>query len=145
MSQMTLADLAEKMAEIDFTMLMTRSVSGDIAGRPMSNNGDVTYAGESFFFTYEQTHTVADIRRDPKVTLVFSGGKSLFGGRPGLFINVEGTALLSHDKGEFAAHWAKAMDDWFPQGIDTPGIVLIRVQATRIAWWKGEEEGELVL
>jgi uncharacterized membrane-anchored protein len=29
--------------------------NGEIADRPMSNNGDVKYNGESYFFTYEDT------------------------------------------------------------------------------------------
>jgi general stress protein 26 len=38
---MTLSDLAKWMRDIDFAMLSTRTEGGAIAGRPMSNNGDV--------------------------------------------------------------------------------------------------------
>ena len=31
---------------------------------------------------------------------------------------------------------------WFPQGLDTPGICMIRVSASRIQYWHKEEEGE---
>ena len=30
-------------------------------------------------------------------------------------------------------------------GIDTPGLVLIKVEAQRLHWWNGEDDGELVL
>ena len=47
MTDMTLSDLSEKMAEIDYCMLCTHSQGGRIAARPMSNNGDVEYKGDS--------------------------------------------------------------------------------------------------
>ncbi|KDR27213.1 hypothetical protein [Caballeronia grimmiae] len=43
MSDLTLDDLATRMAEIDFAMLSTRSLNGKIAARPMSNNRDVKF------------------------------------------------------------------------------------------------------
>lgn len=54
MTDMTLSDLAKKMAGIDFAMLFTTTENGALAGRPMSNNGDVEYDGDSFYFTFEQ-------------------------------------------------------------------------------------------
>jgi len=59
--------------DIEFAMLLTRTESGEIAGRPMSNNRDVEYDGDSFFFTWNQTRTVADIERDPRVALSYAG------------------------------------------------------------------------
>jgi general stress protein 26 len=73
-AEMSLSELADKMAHIDIAILTTRMAGGQLAGRPMSNNGDVKYSGESYFFTYEDTHTVADIERDPNVGLAYQGG-----------------------------------------------------------------------
>jgi general stress protein 26 len=144
MSEMTLAELSEKMRGIDFAVLSTRAEGGQIAGRPMSNNGDVDYDGDSFFFTWEQTHTVKDIQRDPQVGLSFAGSKG-FLGKPPNFIVVEGTAELIRDKVAFKRHWTTDLDVWFEDGIDTPGLVLIKVHATRIHYWDGEDEGEIKL
>jgi len=144
MSQMTLADLSERMADIDFAMLSTRAASGDIAARPMSNNGDVAYKGDSHFFTWEASHTVEDIRRDPKVGLSFVGSKGLLG-KPPIFIAVEGQAELIRDKAAFREHWVPDLERWFEQGIDTPGLILIKVHAGRIHYWAGEDEGEVPL
>jgi len=142
MAQMTLPDLSKQMAKIDFAMLMTRAADGNIAGRPMSNNGDVDYTGDSHFFAMGDTHTVGEIEKDPKVALSFAGSKGLLG-QPGIFIAVEGTAELMRDKAAFEAHWNKDLDRWFEKGIDTPGLVMIKVHATRIHYWDGEEEGEV--
>jgi general stress protein 26 len=139
---MTLAELSKRMKDIDFSMLFTRSDSGALAGRPMSNNGDVEYDGDSFFFTFEDSHTVHDIRRDATVALSLAGSKSLLG-KPGLFIAVQGKAALIRDKASFSQHWNKDLDRWFDQGVDTPGIVLIKVRADRVNYWDGEDTGEV--
>jgi general stress protein 26 len=142
MSQMTLTDLSKKMADIDFAMLSTRAENGNIAARPMSNNGEVEYKGDSYFFALEETHTVGEIRKDPVVGLTFTGSKGLLG-KPPVFIAVEGKAELIKDKAAFQEHWTKDLDRWFQQGADTPGLTLIKVHATRIHYWDGEEEGEV--
>ena len=142
MTQMSLKDLAKKMADIDFTMLFTRAEGGQFAGRPMSNNGDVEYDGDSWFFTWEDSMMVNDIRRDPQVGLSLQGKGSLLG-KPPLFISIEATAELIRDKEMFKKHWTSELDRWFDKGIDTPGITLIKAHANRIKYWDGEEEGEV--
>ena len=140
----TLADVAAKMRDIDFAVLSTRTEGGAIAGRPMSNNRDVDFDGDSYFFTLEETRTVADIERDPQVGLGYQAKSGMLGMRP-FFLTVEGRATLIRDKSAFAAHWTKDLDSWFERGVDTPGLVLIKVSAERLHYWDGYEEGELSL
>lgn len=140
----TLHDLSDAMRKIDFGMLTTRTEGGAFASRPMSNNGEVEYEGHSYFFTYENARTVADIDATPQVGLTFSGAPDPQGAPP-LFISVEGNADLIRDKAQFAAHWTPDLDHWFEQGVDTPGIVMIRVIADRIHYWAGRDEGEIAL
>ena len=144
MASMTLEEIAEKMRDIDFAILSTRTEGGAVAGRPMSNNREVDYDGDSHFFTLDDTRTVGDIRRDPNVGLGYQSKSGMLGMKP-FFITVEGRAELIHDKARFAEHWTKDLDRWFEKGIDTPGLVLIKVAAERLHYWDGYEEGELVL
>ncbi len=142
--KLILKELSKKMRAIDFTMLTTRTAGGALTSRPMSNNGEVDYDGDSWFFTTEDAGMVADIAADPIVGLTLAGDKGLLG-KPGIFIAVEARAELIRDKAQFEAHWTKGLDRWFPQGVDTPGLVLIKAHANRIAYWDGEDEGELTL
>ena len=144
MPGMTLSDLSKKMREIDFTMLSTHTEGGEIASRPMSNNGEVSTDGDSYYFSYEDTRMVDDIKRDPKVGLSFQGTSGMLGMRP-FMVAVEGDAELIRDKETLAAHWTSELDRWFEQGVDTPGVVLIKVRSTRIHYWDGEDEGEIPL
>ncbi|MES2337005.1 MAG: pyridoxamine 5'-phosphate oxidase family protein [Pseudomonadota bacterium] len=140
----TLSDIAEIMRDVDFTMLSTKTADGGIAARPMSNNRDVDYDGDSWFFSMDDTLTVSDIGRDPNVGLTLHGNKGLLG-KPPIFIAAEGKADIIRDKAIFEEHWVKDLDRWFKDGVDTPGLVLIRVKADRVHYWDGEDQGEVRL
>ncbi len=140
----TIKDLAQKMKDIDFAMLSTHTKGGAIGARPMSNNRDVEYDGDAWFFADDSTIMVADIAADPNVSLSYQGSSGILGQRP-FFVAVEGKALLVRDKAAFAEHWTKDLERWWPDGIDTPGLVLIKVSSQRAHYWDGEDEGEIVL
>ncbi len=144
MPTMTLHDLTKKLQKIDFCMMSTHSGSGTISNRPMSNNGDVEYDGDSWFFSYEETNKIADIDRNPKVSLSFTEPPSLLG-KPGIFISIEGEARVIRDKAAFEQHWVADLERWFPQGTDTPGLVLIEIAGARVQYWDGEDNGTILL
>ncbi len=143
MNHKSIEDISKRMAGIDIAILSTHTENGQIANRPMSNNGDVQFDGTSYYFTFEQARTVADIEADPKVALGFTGQGGIFS--DAIYVAVEGIAELIRDKAAFRAHWTSDLDRWFDKGIDTPNIVLIKVRATRITYWDGESEGEVVV
>ncbi|GKS94022.1 pyridoxamine 5'-phosphate oxidase family protein [Acidovorax sp. SUPP2825] len=138
MTQKTLADLAEKMRDIDIAMLSTHTDGGTIAGRPISNNREVDYDGTSCYFTWEQSRMVADIERAPQVSLAFQGAKAFL-------VAVQGNAELVRDRAAFAEHWTPDLDQWFKDGINTQGLVMIRVKASRIHYWDGEDGGDITV
>ncbi|MGR9278388.1 pyridoxamine 5'-phosphate oxidase family protein (plasmid) [Rhizobium leguminosarum] len=144
MASMTLEDLSSQLKKIDFCMLSTNAGSGRISARPMSNNGDVEYDGDSWFFSYEDSRKITEIEGVGTVSLTFTAPPSLLG-KPGIFIAVEGVASLVRDKAALEEHWIPDLERWFPDGVDTPGIVLIKVSASSIRYWDGEENGKVVL
>ncbi|WPB57306.1 pyridoxamine 5'-phosphate oxidase family protein [Xylophilus sp. GOD-11R] len=138
MSFKSLSELAHQMAEIDVAMLSTHTEGGNIASRPMSNNSEVDDNGDSYYFTWEDSRMVADIEANPSVSLAFQGGKRFM-------VAIEGQAELVRDKGRFQQYWKPELDDWFEQGVETPGVVMIKVHATRAHYWSGEEGGEVAV
>ncbi|GGR07923.1 pyridoxamine 5'-phosphate oxidase family protein [Deinococcus ruber] len=138
MSTRTLSELSKKMQKIDIAMLSTHTDHGNIGGRPMSNNGEVEYDGTSYYFTWDESRTVKDIEKDNKVSLAFQGEKAFL-------VAVEGKAKLVRDRKAMEKHWTPDLDRWFKDGLDTPGVVMIQVDATRIHYWDGEDDGEVKL
>jgi general stress protein 26 len=144
MADLTLREISEKMRDIDFAVLSTRTPGGQIAARPMSNNRQVDYDGDNYFFTLDDTGTVRDIGSDPNVGVSYQAKSGALGMKP-FFITIEGQAEFIRDKGEFENHWTKDLDDWFEDGVDTEGLVLVKVRAERLHYWDGYDEGELDL
>ena len=147
MGEKSMKDVAEMMADIDFCMMETHTDGGHIAARPMSSNGDVEYDGDSWFFSYEDSRKIRDIRTDPRVGLSFQGSGGVMGlvGKPGDMVAVQGKAELIDDKEMFRKHWVPDLEYWFKDGIDTPGMILIKVRAERITYWSGMDQGEFTL
>ena len=143
----TLSEISEAMRDIDFCVLSSRAPDGSIGGRPMSNNRNVDYSGTSWFFTYGDRQMIEDIRRDASVGLSYVANPGLKGliGAPGMFVHIEGEARIVTDRAQFAEHWDKELDRWFPDGPDTPNIVMLEVRAKRLNYWAGNESGEVSL
>ena len=144
MTDKSLSDISEAMREIDFCMLTTIS-DGGLAARPMSNNRDVEFDGDIYFFSDGDSRTVRDLERNPTVGLSFQGSAGVMGmvGKPGMFIAVEGKGQLTREKDQFREHWQKDLERWWPEGVDTPGLTLIKVHAERLHYWDGGDEGEI--
>ncbi|TPG63639.1 pyridoxamine 5'-phosphate oxidase family protein [Hymenobacter nivis] len=138
MADKTLKEIATKMAKLDIALLTTHTSRGQLSSRPMSNNGDVEYDGNSYYFTFEESRTVKDITENQHVNLGLSGPK-------GLYISIVGNAHLIRQRATMQQHWVPDLEKWFKDGLDTPGVVLVRVEAKRIKYWQGEDEGELTV
>ena len=135
MNKASISTLAKKMKNLDFCMMVTQDGHHGYHSRPMSNNGKVEFDGNSWFFTYEDSRKVKHIRNDQKVSLIYQTDKMLF-------IECYGYASIITQKSIMAEKWLDELTMWFPQGIETPGICMIKVTATRIQFWDKEEEGE---
>jgi len=144
MAELTLKEVSEKMRDIDFTILSTRTAGGAISGRPMSNNRQVEYDGDNYFFTCDDHGAVKDIEGDPNVALNYQSKSGVLGMKP-FFITIEGRAELIKAKDRFAEHWTKDLESWFKQGVDTPGLTMIKVHAQRLHYWDGYDQGEIKL
>ena len=138
MATYNLDTIAREMRKLDICMMVSQSKRGSLNSRPMSNNGDVKYNGNSYFFTYEQSQKIKDLEANPQVSLNFEGQNQLF-------ISVSGKAKLIRNKLLFEEHWIDSLKQWFPEGVDTPGMVLIHVKGNSIQYWQKNKQGKIKL
>jgi len=110
----------------------------------MSNNGDVEYNGDSWFFSYEHTRKIGEIEGVDDVLLTFTEPPGLLG-KPGIFIAIQGKASIVRDNATFKEHWVSGLERWFPEGAETPDLVLIKVSALSVYYWDGEDNGEVAV
>ncbi len=138
MPEQKLEDISKKMRHLDICMMTTSTEGNQLASRPMSNNGDVEYDGNSYFFSSDKQDVIRDLEKNPHVNLSFAGEKKLY-------ISVVGEAELIRDRAEMKKHWQDSLEQWFEDGVDTPGIVMIHVKGKRIKYWQNWDSGEVKL
>jgi general stress protein 26 len=136
MSEMTMSDISAAMRKIDICMMTTRCPDGALESRPMSNNKDVDYDGDSYFFAMRDASVVQDLQRNPQTSLAYEG-------KHHLYISISGKGEIITDKETMQEHWVKDLDAWFDEGIDTPGLTLIHVRADSLKYWDKMTEGEI--
>lgn len=134
----TLSEMRKKMQKLDICMMTTQSGRGTFNSRPMSNNGDVEYDGNSYFFSYENSKKIKELTENAQVQLNFNGPDDLY-------ISVSGKAKLIRARRKMQEHWQDSLNQWFKEGLDTPGVVMIHVTARTIKYWQREQEGVLKL
>ncbi|CAN5422877.1 hypothetical protein BH20BAC1_BH20BAC1_27180 [soil metagenome] len=78
MAEKTLQFISTKMKNLDICMLTTTSPKGILSARPMSNNGDGKYEGDSYFFSYGGSQKIKDIEKDASVNLSFIASSDLY-------------------------------------------------------------------
>jgi general stress protein 26 len=136
-----LDDLAEVMRGIDLCMMTSHRADGSLHTRPMSNNGEVDFEGDAWFFTSRETPKVQELEADPRVGLSYVGGSK----RAPVWVAVSGVAEIVDDAETKKELWLKELDRWFEDGPEDPGVVLIHVRGARATWWRGEDQGEVDL
>jgi general stress protein 26 len=138
MATLSLATIAKRLRDIDICMMVTATKRGSFNSRPMSNNRDVKYKGDMYFFSWDGSQKIKDLAVNPNVILNFQGEKDLY-------LSITGKAKLVRNKTSFEEHWNPDLDRWFDQGIDTPGLVLIHVKGSQVQYWQRNKEGKLKL
>jgi general stress protein 26 len=129
-----LATLAERMRDLDICMLSTASADG-VATRPMSNNGQVEFDGDTWFFARRDSAKVREIEAEPAVGLGYIASERA------TWIAIEAEAEIVDDVAEKRERWFEDLRRWFEHGPDDPEVVLIRAAATRVRAWG--EDGDL--
>lgn len=127
------------MRDLDFCMLTTRSEDGQLHGRPMSNNGEVEFDGDVWFFSAVDTRKVKEIEADPGVHLSYADVKRF------RFISMSGEAEIVRDVQKKQELWVEELERWFEDGPESEDVVLIKVTPSVVAYWNGEDEGEVTL
>lgn len=120
--------VAEAMARIDFCMMQTVGEHG-VNTRPMSNNGEVKYDGDNWFFARASSTKISEISKDPRVQLTFADN-----GAPS-FISVWGTGEVFRDIELKKQLWHASLERWFDNGPEDPDVALIKVSAEKIQTW----------
>lgn len=124
-----IARVKELVEDIDFTMLTTQDATGSLVSRPMSTR-QMDEEGDIWFFTLADSKKVEEAEADQDVGLSYLDAK---GHR---YVSVAGRARTVDDRAKMAELYTPSLDIWFEDGLDTPGITLLRVTPVECEFWE---------
>lgn len=131
--------VARMMRDLDFCMMTTHGGRGGMRARPMSNNGEVEFDGDVWFFSDARARKVRDIEASPAVHLSYADVKRW------LFISMTGRAEIVTDVEKKTELWLDELERWFKDGPESKSVVLIKVTPTLVSYWSKTGEGEISL
>jgi general stress protein 26 len=128
-------EIAELLRDIDTCMLATRGDDGELHARPMSNNGQVEWDGDSWFFAPADGRLVAEIEANSEAVTTYRADDRF------AWVALSGSADVVDDPEQKRRLWLDELERWFPNGPDDPNVALIRVASTRAQWWTDQGDG----
>lgn len=134
-----LPKIYEKIKDIDFAMLTTLdSNSGMLHSRPMSTQ-ETDPDGTLWFITYGNSEKAYEIGKQSNVNLSYSKPSG------NVFVSVSGSAEIVEDKELLKKFWKPAFKLWFPEGLETPNIALLKVKIYEAEYWDSSENRMVAL
>ena len=122
------AKVAELVDRAQSAMLTTMTEDGQHHSRPMAVQ-ETEFDGDLWFFAYDDSDKARQITSNPQVNVSFSNDKK------SEWTSIAGTAEVVHDRTKAEQLWAKPLETWFPDGLDTAGLALIKVHADTAEYW----------
>ena len=128
-------EIAALINRIDICILATRAEDGELHARPMSNNGEADWNGQSWFFAPSDGRLVAELRANPEVVTTYRAEQGF------TFVTISGRATLESDPSLKRRLWLDELERWFPNGPEDPNVTLIRLDAGAAQWWTEHGDG----
>jgi general stress protein 26 len=118
-------------------MLTTMTADGKHVSRPMALQ-DVEFDGDLWFFAYSDSDVIAQIQQNPQVNVSFSDSKQ------NAWTSVSGTAVRIDDRAKAEQLWSAPLKAWFPEGLETPNLTLIKVHADTAEYWESAHSSRVI-
>jgi len=120
--------LWELIKDVKIAMLTTEDEHGALHSRPMATQqNDVD--GDLWFFTRDSSGKSGEARRHPQINLSYADPDK------NRYVSVSGAAEIVRERAKAQELWNPVYRAWFPQGLDDPDLVLLRVRVEQAEYW----------
>jgi general stress protein 26 len=123
------ARLGELISDIHIAMLSTVTDDGTIRSRPMGTQHIDLLDGALWFFTSSESPKADEIIHRKQVNLSYASIEKQ------RYVSVSGQAYLVRDRARARQLWKPAAKIWFPEGVDDPTLLLLRVDVIAAEYW----------
>ncbi len=116
----------EILEQFETAMLVTRDGDGRLHARPLAVAGrEVT--GDLWFVTSTETSAFEEAQEDGAALVTMQGG--------GTYLAIGGVAEVLRSRQRLEELWRPTWRAFYPDGLDTPDLVLIRLVAHEAEYW----------
>lgn len=114
--------------DIEIAMLTTHAETGLLRSRPMVSVCR-HFDGDLWFFSHGDDPRMRDIQAHPRVGVAYAcpAAKN--------YVSLCGEATVVKDRQKFETLWKDDLLSWFSDGVDTAGLVLIRIKVDHAEYW----------
>ncbi len=126
------ARVRELLEGIRVAMLTTVEPDGTLRSRPMLAQ-PMDADGDLWFFTADGTTKVDEVRQDGRIGVSWA--------RPGAhrYVTAAGTCEVVRNRAKLAELWSPTYRAWFPEGLEDPRLVLLRVRVHTLEYWESPQ------
>ncbi|MCY1138614.1 pyridoxamine 5'-phosphate oxidase family protein [Actinoplanes sp. Pm04-4] len=127
----------EMVKDARISMLTTMTADGKHVSRPMALQ-DVEFDGDLWFFTYSDSDLVEQIAVHPEVNVSFSDQKQ------NNWVSIAGQAVRTDDPAKAKELWNPFLKAWFPDGLETPNLTLVKVNGETAEYWEAAHSSKVI-
>jgi len=126
MSDEDVAKLAGLLQKFRIAMLTTRAEDGTLISRPMAVQ-EAEFDGDLWFFAERESRQVTQLRQHAEANVALSSNDA--------WVSVSGRVEVVENVAKAKELWNKAVEAWFPNGPEDPGVVLLKLHADGAEYW----------
>ncbi len=120
--------IAQLVEQLQFAMLTTHEHDGTLRSRPMSTL-QMDSDGCLWFFTSDHSSKIDDVNEEDHINLSYANADKQD------YLSIAGTAEVVRDRAKMQELWTPWMKPWFPDGLDDPDLVLLKVTVVQADYW----------
>jgi general stress protein 26 len=124
----SIAKIRELIKDIRVAMLTTVGQDGTLHSRPMMTQ-ETEFDGTLWFLTRQDTAKAGEVAEHRQVSASYAQPDDH------RYVSLSGLATLLEDRDKARQLWSPAYRAWFPDGLDDPNLVLLRVDVESAEYW----------
>jgi general stress protein 26 len=120
--------LREMIKDIRVAMLTTVAPDGTLHSRPMMTQ-ETEFDGTLWFLTGRDTAKAGEVVEHRSVSVSYANPDD------NRYVSLSGLATILRDQRKAEELWSAAYRAWFPEGLDDPNLVLLKVEVEGAEYW----------
>jgi general stress protein 26 len=124
----SIATIHDLIKDIRVAMLTTLAHDGTLTSRPMMTQ-EAEFDGTLWFLTGQDTAKAGQVSEHRSVNVSYAQPDD------DRYVSLSGVATIVKDRDRAEQLWTPVYQAWFPEGVDDPNLVLLKVEVEAAEYW----------